>query len=184
MATPRRIFRIYHRLHATAELVRDFAVAKGDGIPGTVERLIANDRAKLLLRYGEEMGELCGVLDGSHADSYLMEATQCWYWLSLYAVTGGAGWDDLAFTDAMRAAPICGISTIPELRAAVRRLVDLGPDAAKPAKLALLWAVGDHLYRAQTPAEKQWSIAQLMEADLQDMKKRPYLEPLLREITD
>jgi phosphoribosyl-ATP pyrophosphohydrolase len=184
VATPRRIFRIYHRLGRDAETVREFQVAQGEKVSSTVSALIARDRARLLARWGEEMAELCGVLDGTHDDSYLMEATQCWYWASLYAVAGGADWDSIAFDAGRRLAATCGIETIPELRAATQRLVEVGADKAKPEKLFLLWCVADRLYRAKTDAEDQWSIEQLMEADLQDMKKRAYLAPILREILD
>ena len=60
----------------------------------------------------------------------------------------------------------------------------IGPDAVKPEKLFLVWNAADWIYRRQRPAEQQWSIEQLMEADLQDMKKKWYLEPLIAKITD
>jgi phosphoribosyl-ATP pyrophosphohydrolase len=184
MATPRRIFRIYEALCADAELVRDFQQAKGEKVSSTVTSLIKKDRTKLLSRWGEEMGELCGVLDGTHDDSYLMEATQTFYWACLYAVTGGATWETMSWNEAPRLAATSGIDSVEELKAAVERLVGLGADAAKPEKLVLLWLVADRIYRRQTPPDKQWSIDQLMEADLQDMKKRSYLHPILAVIRD
>jgi hypothetical protein len=184
MASPRRIYRIYARLAQSAAEIRDFLAAKGDQIPGTVQLLIENDRAKLLARWGEEMVELCGVLDGSHSDPYIMESTQTFYWASLFAATAATSWEMLRFDDNRRIAATCGIETVPELAAAAKRLIELGPDRAKPEKLFLVWNVADRLYRQQTPAENQWSLEQLMEADLQEMKKRAYLEPILREIAD
>ena len=182
MATPRRIYSIYLRLAESAELVRDFAQAKGDKVSGTVTLLLSGDRAKPLARWAEEMAELCGVLDGSHDDSYLMESTQTFYWASLYAAMARTTWDQLRFDEQRRVAATAGISTVPELRTAVTRLAGLGPDQAKPEKLFLLWNVADHLYRTHKPSDEQWSLEQLMEADLQDMKKRAYLEPILLEI--
>lgn len=184
MATPRRIFRIYESLCRDAELVRDFQQAKGEKVSSTVTAMIAKDRAKLLAKWGDEMGELCGVLDGSHDDPYLMEATQTYYWACLYAVTGGATWESVGWNEAPRLAATCGIDTVEELKTAVDRLLALGPDAAKPEKLFLLWLVADRNYRRITPPDKQWSIDQLMEADLQDMKKRPYLHPVLAAVKD
>jgi hypothetical protein len=184
MSTPRRIFRIYEALCADAEIVADFQIAKGEEVPGTVQRLIKKDRAKLLAKWADEMGELCGVLDGSHDDPYIMEATQTYYWACLYAVTGGATWDSLVWDDCRRLAATSGIDTVEELKQAVDRLLALGSDAAKPEKLFLLWQVADRIYRRQTPPDKQWSIDQLMEADLQDMQKRVYLRPVLAAVRD
>jgi phosphoribosyl-ATP pyrophosphohydrolase len=183
MATPRRIFRIYQRLAESAEEVRDFLSAKGER-SGTVDLLVKKDRAKLLARWGEEMTELCGVLDGSHDDPYLMEATQCFYWAALFAVTGGATWEAIDFEFQRRQAVTSGILTVPELLAASARLATLAPERVKPEKLFLLWNVADRIYRLQTKPDAQWSLEQLMEADLQDMAKRPYLAPILRMVPD
>jgi hypothetical protein len=184
MATPRRLYRIYESLGQNAAEIRDFLAAKGEKVPGTVDLLVQGDRAKLLARWAEEMDELCGVLDGSHHDPYLMEATQTFYWAALYASTNGFSWEALKFDDNRRQAPLSGINSVVELRAAVKRLLEIGPEKAKPEKLFLLWNVADHIYREQTPNEKQWSLEQLMEADLQEMKKRSYLQPILNTITD
>jgi phosphoribosyl-ATP pyrophosphohydrolase len=181
MATPRRIYRIYHRLAQDAAELQQFMQAMGKK-SGTIDMLVAQDRAKLLTRWGEEMEELCGVLDGSHDDSYLMEATQTFYWATLFAVTGGVTWEDLGFQDLRVAAVTCGLHGVDDLRATATRLVALGAEQAKPAKLFLLWNVADHIYRRQTRIDQQWSMEQLMEADLQDMKKRDYLEPILRMV--
>jgi hypothetical protein len=184
MASPCRIFRIYQSLHAHAAEVRDFMTAKGEPVPGTVALLLGGDRGKLLTRWGEEMEELCGVIEGTHSDSYLMEATQTFYWASLYATTGGATWESLDFDAVRRQAATSKLDLIPEIRASTRRLVQLGPEQAKPAKLFLVWNAADWIYRRQKPLEQQWTIEQLMEADLQDMKKRAYLEPILQEIAE
>ncbi len=184
MASPRRVYRIYLQLATDAETVRDFCAAQGEKIPGTVNLLLAGDRAKLLARWGEEMAELCGVLDGTHDDSYLMESTQTFYWGSLFAASARTAWEQLGFWANRKAARTCGISTVPELRAAADRMLALGAERAKPEKLFLLWNVADGLYRDKTPAEDQWSLDQLMEADLQEMKKRRYLEPILRMVPE
>jgi hypothetical protein len=183
MASPRRIVRIYGELLAQVDEVADFLAAQG-GRSGTVALLKARDGATLLRRYGEEMAELCGVLDGTHRDSYLMEATQTFYWASCFAAVRGASWEALEFAEQRRLAASSGISGVAELRAGVGRLVALGPEQAKPSKLFLLWLIADRIYRAQTPPDKQWSLEQLLEADLQDMKKRPYLEPILRMVPE
>jgi phosphoribosyl-ATP pyrophosphohydrolase len=182
MATPQRIFSIYHRLGQDAPLIRDFLVAKGDKVSGTVTLLCTRDAGKLLRKWGEEMHELCGVLDGSHDDPYAMEATQTWYWASLYAVVQGCDWAALAMDAQRMAAGTCGITSVPELKVQVDRLIALDPAQAKPQKLFLLWWAARRIYEAQTPADDQISIEMLMEVDLQDMKKRPYLEPVLAKV--
>jgi hypothetical protein len=187
MTTPRRIFRIYQALGQDAETVRDFQVAMGKEVSGTVKLLIAKDAGKLLRKWGEEMEELCGVLDGSHDDPYIMEATQTFYWGSLYAVVQGSAWESLGFDQVRRDAATCGITTVEEVRAAVTRLVGLGgegPAAAKPAKLFLLWNVADFIYRRQTPIADQRSLTELMTYDLHEMSGRDYLKPIIERIPD
>lgn len=183
MATPRRLYRIYHALVQSAAEIAEFEQARGKPLSGTLKLLLSGDRVKLLTRWSEEMAELCGVLDGSHHDSYLMEATQTFYWASLFAGSGGVTWDALGFEEQRRAAVTCGLSSVADLRAAVARVLGLGL-AAKPEKLFLLWNVADRFYRAQTPTDQQWSLEQLMAADLHEMTKRDYLAPLLNRITD
>ena len=182
MATPRRIFRIYAQVGQDAETIRDFAQALGEKVSGTVNQLIARDADKLLRKWGEEMHELCGVIDGSHDDPYLMEATQTYYWACLFSVVRGATWDDIRFDEMRRQAVTCGIGTIPELRTAVDRVVATAD--VKPEKLFLLWNVADLAWRAKTPVADQWTIEQLMEADLHEMKGKGYLAPVLKMIQD
>ena len=184
MASPRRIFRIYAQLGEDAEIIRDFLAAKGDKIPGTVNLLLTKDAGKLLRKWGEEMHELAGVLDGSHHDPYAMESTQTFYWASIYAVVLGQKWEDLEFDQGRGAMLATGITSVEGLRAAVDRMVAAGPEGAKPAKLFLLWNVADAIYRRQTPTDKQLTIQELMQCDLADMQKRPYLEPILRAIPE
>jgi hypothetical protein len=182
MASPRRIYRIYFQLGTDAELVHEFQIANGEKPSGTVDLLRRKDAAKTLARWAEEMDELCGVLDGSHDDPYVMEATQTFYWASLYGFCSGVAWEDLDFDGNRRAAAAAGIDSPDELRAAVKRLADLGVAGAKPGKLFLLWNVADLLYRKQTPPDKQRALDEIMEIDLQEMRKRPYLHPILKMI--
>jgi phosphoribosyl-ATP pyrophosphohydrolase len=183
MATPRRVYRIYAEIRAHAAEIREFLSAKGEK-SGTLDLLAAGDPAKPLKRFGEEMQELCGVLDGTHEDSYLMESTQTFYWASLFSTLRGASWEQLRFDENRRLAATCGIATVDELRASTQRLCELPPAQAKPEKLYLLWNVADRIYRLKTPAEQQWSLEQLMEADLQEMKKKAYLAPVIERVAD
>ena len=184
MASPQRIFCIYEYLHAHAAEVRDFQVANGEKVSGTVNLLLSGDREKLLKRWGEEMDEICGVLDGSHDDPYILEATQCFYWASLYSVTGGFSWDDIAWNDIRIDLNKVAIETPAALNEAVLRIVELGVEKVKPQKLFMLWLIADRIYREITPVDKQWSIDQIMDADLADMKKRSYLGPVLNAVAE
>ena len=76
------------------------------------------------------------------------------------------------------------LDDVPAVRALVERIMGLTPEAVKPEKLFLVWNAADWIYRRKTPEDKQWSLEQLMEADLQDMKKRWYLGPIIAEVTD
>lgn len=184
MATPRRIFRIYQQLGQDAELIRDFAQAKGDKVSGTVDLLCRKDAAKLLAKWGVEMEEVCGVLDGTHDDPYCLEAVQTYYWAALYAVVQGATWEDLDWENTRIAAGATGIGSTEELRTAVARLVEAGPEKIKPAKLLLLWHVADRLYRSAVALDQQLTIEQIMECDLTEMKKREYLRPILAQVRE
>ena len=185
MASPRRVYTIYQQLAQDAETVKEFQLAQGENVSGTVTLLLSGNREKLLQRWGEEMAELCGVLDGTHDDSYLMECTQCFYWGSLFAVTAQVTFDDLKLVDLMQqAAGIPQLATPGEVLTQAKRLVALGADQAKPQKCFLLWAACDAIYRRQTPPDQQWSLEQLMEADFQDMKKRSYLMPIINATAD
>ncbi|MHC5067360.1 MAG: hypothetical protein ACYTF0_02105 [Planctomycetota bacterium] len=183
MATPEQIFTIYQRLFQEAATIRDFQVAKGDKVSGTVNLLLKGDRAKLLDRWGDEMVELGGVLNGTHDDPYIMEATQCFYWASLYAVTGGATWADLEFDQL--AAEAAGHSQLTEVNGVlelVARLRTMDPEQVPARKLFLLWRAMDNDYRHNPRFSETWPLDQVMEYDLQDMKKRDYLAPILREV--
>jgi phosphoribosyl-ATP pyrophosphohydrolase len=184
MASPRRIFAIYHSLHRNAAEIRDFQIAQGDKVSGTVQMLLQGDRPKLLERWAEEMDELCGVLDGSHDDPYILEATQCFYWASLYAVTGGVTWEEICFDDLRISARQTGIDNPAALTETVNRVRALGVEQVHPRKLFMLWLVADHIYRATVPIKQQFDLATIMQADLADMEKRPYLQPIITETAD
>lgn len=181
MATPRRIFEVYRRLHAQAAALRDAQQATGGKVSGTVTLLLAGDRAKLLARWRDELQEMAEVVAGLHDDPYILESTQCYYWLCLYAVCSGASWDDLDWEGQRQAAARAQVLDLAQLLGHADRLVAMG-DAAKPSKLAMLWWVVDGFYRSATLPEQQWTVDQLMEYDWQDMRKRDYLAPILAQV--
>jgi phosphoribosyl-ATP pyrophosphohydrolase len=184
MASVKRIFNIYNKLHESAAEIRDFQLAKGEKVSGTVQLLIKGDAGKLLQRWGEEMHEVCGVLAGTHDDPYILEATQTFYWSSLYAAVKGVDWSGIDFQQQRDLAPRSNLDSVDLLLPQVDRLVELGPERAEPRKLVLLWCVADLLYRGQTSPDQQRSLEEIMEVDLQDMKKRPYLAPVLEAVPE
>lgn len=184
MASPRRVFNIYQQLKVDAQTIYDFQVAAGDKVSGTVKLLLAGDADYLLRRWGEEMHELCGVIEGTHNDPYIMEATQTWYWASCFAAVKGVSWADLHFEDLRVQAPRISIPDTGQLRLNVDRLVALGGQQAAANKVFLLWCVADSLYRQVTPPERQRSLEEIMEVDLQDMKKRSYLAPVIAAVAE
>lgn len=185
MPTPEQIFLVYQGLAEHAATIKEFQIAKGEPVSGTVQLLLAGKRAKFLHRWAEEMAELAGVLYGTHDDPYIVEATQCFYWASLFAVSGGVGWSELGFADLrQQAVSQPSLAEAGMVLSQSQRLAELEPEQVKPAKLFLLWWAMDDIYRHTPRFTKKgcWSVEELMQYDLQDMKKRSYLEPILREL--
>ena len=97
MASPRRVYTIYQQLAQDAETVKEFQLAQGENVSGTVTLLLSGNREKLLQRWGEEMAstphnsampQRCSnfsrLLDDFFSPRatirvYLMECTQCFY---------------------------------------------------------------------------------------------------------
>lgn len=183
MATPEQIYTVYALLAENAQTIKDFAVAKGEKVSGTVNLILKGDRKKLLTRWCEEMEELTGVLNGTHDDPYIMEATQCFYWGSLYAVTGGTDWQDLDSENLRQQAATERTLGDPNMvLTQALRLAELEPEQVKPQKLFLLWWAMDNHYRHSDRFKETWPVEQIMEYDLQDMKKRDYLQPILKDL--
>ncbi|MEK7412671.1 MAG: hypothetical protein AAB263_05065 [Planctomycetota bacterium] len=184
MATPRRIFRIYHLVGQQAERIRKEQLAKGETLSSTVKLLCERDAGKLLGRWGEEMQELCGVIDGSHQDPYILEATQVFYWASLYAIVKGVDWDGLEFDRQRALATTTAYATAADLMTEVDLLVTSGPDKAVPARLFQLWNIAEQLHRRWRPSEVQPTLEEVMDYDLDEMSQRAYLQPFLERVTD
>jgi len=185
MASPRRIYHIYQQLAADAETIYEFQVARGERVSGTVKLLRSGDRDKLLARWGEEMQEIGGVLQGTHHDPYILEATQCFYWASLSAVTAGVSWEELGFEGLFaQAAASPALGDVGLVLEQAAKLVALGADHVKPQKLFLLWCAMDNHYRHSPLFPKKWSLEEIMETDLQEMKTRSYLKPILDAVSD
>ena len=183
MATPRQIFQIYEGLYRNAETVRDFQIAQGEKVSGTVNLMLKGDRAMLLSRWCDEMVELGEVLQGLHDDPYIVEATQCFYWASLYTVTGGVSWDEIGFDELrQQAAGSAALSEVGLVLDQVARIRELDPEQVKPSKLFLLWWAMDKDYRHNPRFPQKRTIEEIMKYDLYDMQKRAYLKPIIDEV--
>lgn len=163
-------------LHGAYEYLRDQDLA---AVSGTSARL-RGDGSGIASRVADELRELAGALDGSHrhttqADDLLLEGTQTLYWVMLAAVHAGVSWDDLRPDRALAT----GDDDLPAslaaslLRAEAGRWaqeVDLGGDvgARSHATLAL---VGQACRAAGISGRA------LVEADLADLRAKPYLAP-------
>ncbi len=180
MADAETLYEVCRELGRQAATIRDVEVAAGRPPSTTIEHLVAGDPAAALIRWGEEMYELTGVLNGTHDHPYIMEAAQVWHWACLHAVLHGAAWSELDVTACLLRAPTLRLDDTNRLLDVVDRLVALGAEAP-PAKPFLLWFVAGYLYRQQTPHDRQWSQEQILEVDRQEMIKQAYMRPILAE---
>jgi len=181
MSVAAKLYAVYQTIARDAQAIRESQLTAGEEVSGTVQRFIDGDAEFILHRWGEEMGELCGVIAGTHKDPYILEATQVFYWSCCYGVVRGATWEEIDFDRQYLEAPRLGIDIVDRLIDVVERLVAMGADA-KPSKLFLLFSVADTLYRQKTPAANQRTLAEILEVDLQEMRKRPYLASILEEV--
>jgi len=101
-----------------------------EAVSATSRRLRSStDRASS--RVSDELGELAGVLDGSHGhgdpeSDTLLEASQVLYWLTLAALWHGLGWDEVRPDTALH--PPEPISNPQEIAARLRTLANAWRD--------------------------------------------------------
>lgn len=167
-----RVYRIYRELARRAPAIRAASEGAGEPVSGTIRLLTSGDRNKPLARWVEEMAELEGVLDGSHDDPFSLEATQCFYWASLYAAMAGADWGEL---DPFARQPVPGSALSQSARS-------LAATAATPAKLFGLWLAAYRRYQAEPRFAPHLTVDAIMAEDLAEMATRPYLVPILAEV--
>jgi hypothetical protein len=169
-----RVYAIYRELARQAPAIRAAAEADGEAVSGTIQLLTNGDRAKPLARWAEEMAELEGVLDGSHDDPYALEATQCFYWASLYAALGGADWRAL---DPFARPALPGTA----LAAAAQQVAAAG-SSADASPLFGLWLAAYRRYRATPRFAPHAELDAILAEDLAEMATRAYLRPILAAI--
>ncbi len=131
-------------------------------------------------RITQELRELAGVLDGTHRhgglrDDVLLEGTQVLYWVLLAAVRGAVPWDRLRSDRALASgeADLDPATAARLLRAeAARWETGAGAAAALGARCHATLALV-----AQAASVADLGGLDLVEADLAEMRSRPYLDP-------
>ncbi|MGH2562802.1 MAG: phosphoribosyl-AMP cyclohydrolase [Thermomicrobiales bacterium] len=158
------------RWYGAYEYLRDHDFAPESG----TSKLLRSG-ATPLHRVGEELNELAGVLDGTHAHGdreadVILEGSQVLYWIAVNAVARRFRWDDLRLD----------------------RALATGDDTFTAGSCArVLRAEADHWHTAQTITAEQLHAAaalvaqaacsagappqRLIEADLDELRTRPYL---------
>ena len=149
----------------------------------TTSRLLHEDALDYLARrIADETRELYGVVEGTHGhgggrDDIVLEAYQSLYWLTIFAVAAGDGYDDLRPHEPL-AAP-AGVAVTPQSwPSRVRGLYD-GDDALRRQTLRAGYAtVGAAFLRAGVPAcEPGWR-------DLDELRAKAYLAPYWRGLNE
>ncbi len=148
----------------------------------TSRLLHENDPDYLARRIAGETRELYGVVEGTHGhgggrDDIVLEAYQSLYWLMVFAVAAGDGYDDLRPHEPL--ADPTSVAVTPQswpLRA--RGLRD-GDDARRRQALRAGFAiVGAACMRAGVPA------CAPVRRDLDELRAKAYLAPYLRELDE
>ncbi|MGH2535192.1 MAG: phosphoribosyl-AMP cyclohydrolase [Thermomicrobiales bacterium] len=130
-----------------------------------------------LERIGDELAELAGVLDGSHTHDdrdadVVLEGSQLLYWIAVGAVARGFTWDDLRLDRALAtgADNVTAASCARLLLAEAKRW--RADQTTTPEELHAVTALV-----AQASRSADVSPQRLIEADLADLRGRPYLSP-------
>ncbi|MGI8486793.1 MAG: phosphoribosyl-AMP cyclohydrolase [Thermomicrobiales bacterium] len=157
------------------EYLRDHDLSIESGTSG----LLHSERDEISPRIVDELGELAGVLDGTHRhqdeiSDAALEGGQVLYWLAIRSVWSGRTWDQIRPD---RALDLPALDDVPAratlatlLRAAAHRWADvpadLVPDGIAHETFALVSAA---LVRMGV------SPASVIESDLDTLRTRPYL---------
>ena len=144
----------------------------------TSRRLHEDDVSSLVRRLSDELGELLGVLDGTHAHrersaDILLEGSQVLYWAVLAAIRGGSSVDDLSIAFRMpdEAADSARCSDV------TRAIADFRTGLADEACVAIQTAIPEIVRLVSDAARVNGlSLVDVIRADLQDLRSREYLQ--------
>lgn len=134
--------------------------------------VLRDSRASSLTRIQDELGELAGVLDGSHVhnnpvDDAVLEASQCCYWIAVEAIRAGVTWDD-ARPDRAFDVPTASIDS--EIASAMLRAEATVLTSVSPGVVSHLFQVIAESVRALELDPRS-----IIEHDLAELRTRAYL---------
>ncbi|MBX3070186.1 MAG: phosphoribosyl-AMP cyclohydrolase [Thermomicrobiales bacterium] len=140
-------------------------------------RLLKVGGAGLGRRVADELGELAGVLDGTHRhkglpDDLFTEGSQALYWLAMVAVSHDITWDDLR-PDRALATYESGVSPATASQI-IRAASSTWRDLSTPNMALIHETMG---LVAQAAASTGIAPTDLIDHDLTEMRTRSYLEP-------
>jgi hypothetical protein len=173
-----RLFALYQDLRHDAAEARDFLLAKGAEIPPVLMRLATGDRVASLAAWAEAQAAVGRSLSSTAADPYLVTASVALGLACEQAVAVDATWMAIGFDGLYRQGPQAGVDDPGRLVDLAGRLRDLGP-IASVGKPFLIWGIGDALYRARTPVDRQRSLAEIVHAAVDILRRQPALRPAL-----
>ena len=169
----------FQRIYRAYEYLRDHNLEE---VSGTSRRLRHPDHPWLRQRAAQELGELAGVLEGTHvhtdpAADTILEGRQVCYWLLTQAVA-----QHLTFEQVMpHEHLLAGFQSEKQLdSAAIEGFIHLSSESKRPS----IAAVQHGLYLVGSACHQQGvSLIELAQAELADLRQKSYLssDPLLSE---
>lgn len=150
------------------EWLRDHDLTEQSG----TSRLLHSPEQSVIDRIQDELGELAGVLDGSHIhttqhEDAILEASQCCYWVVIESLNAGLSWDEIRPD---RAIDVLDASVDAAVASAVLR--------AEALVLSEMTAgVAAHLLQIIAESLRTLGIVprDAIEHDLEELRQRPYL---------
>ena len=155
------------------EYLRDHDLAADSS---TSERLRSGE--DLRSRVADELGELAGILNGSHkhgtfVDDIALESGQVLYWMTLVAIGAGLTWHDLDLVRVIQASGTTSFAGVPGERVTLLAIGSLWP-AVLPLDLVVQIQTTVATL-ARVCALTSVDFQRLIEDDLTSLVTRPYL---------
>lgn len=159
----------FRRIYRAYEYLRDHDLEK---ISGTSRRLRRPDHPWLRQRAAQELGELAGVLDGTHAhtspaDDTILEGRQVCYWLLMQAAAEHLTFEQIMPHIHLRAGFEAG-----------KAVTEAAAELFALEERALLDDLSAGMYLVGGACQQQGvSLLALAEAELADLRQKSYLPP-------